>query len=99
MPKFLEGRLKAEYGAHSTVPYKVMNALGVMHGNTETPKGAAMQAKHDKASKPLHPALQKRAGQVKVASQHLGSTVPGFHGLPKAQKMTAIQRHVNRIAK
>lgn len=48
MPKFLEKKLKAEYGQHSKIPYKVMNALGAMRGSKETPKGAAMQAKHNK---------------------------------------------------
>lgn len=33
MPKFLEGKLKREYGANSKVPYKVMNAIGAMRGN------------------------------------------------------------------
>ena len=47
MPKFLEAKLKREYGAKSAVPYKVMNAIGAMRGNKETPKGAAMQKKHD----------------------------------------------------
>ena len=48
MPKFLEKRLKAEYGADSDVPYKVMNSIGAMHGNKTTAKGEAMQAKHDR---------------------------------------------------
>ena len=47
MPKFLESKLQAEYGSNSATPYKVMNNIGVMHGNKETPKGARMQAKHD----------------------------------------------------
>ena len=47
MPKFLERKLKAEYGQNSATPYKVMNAIGAMHGNKETPKGAAMDAKHE----------------------------------------------------
>lgn len=48
MPKFLEDKLKAEYGADSKVPYKVMNALGAMRGNKETPKGRAMERKHQR---------------------------------------------------
>jgi hypothetical protein len=46
MPKFLENKLKAEYGANSAIPYKVMNSIGAMHGNKETPKGRAMAQKH-----------------------------------------------------
>jgi hypothetical protein len=48
MPKFLETQLKARYGANSDIPYKIMNAKGYMHGNKETPAGAAAQAKHDR---------------------------------------------------
>lgn len=46
MPKFLEAKLKKEYGADSSIPYKVMNKMGVMHGNKETAKGKAMEVKH-----------------------------------------------------
>lgn len=46
MPKFLEDKLKQEYGANSSTPYKVMNAIGAMRGNQETAKGRAMEAKH-----------------------------------------------------
>lgn len=47
MPQFLESKLKQEYGANSAVPYKVMNAMGVMHGNKITEKGRALEEKHD----------------------------------------------------
>ncbi len=57
MPKFLENKLKAEYGAKSAIPYKVMNSIGSMHGNKETPKGRAMEAKH--ASQHPHTNLGK----------------------------------------
>lgn len=46
MPLFLEKKLKAEYGAKSDVPYKVMNARGYMRGSKETAKGRALDAKH-----------------------------------------------------
>ena len=56
MPKFLEEKLKKQYGADSAIPYKVMNAIGAMRGSKETAKGRAMQAKHvsdmKKAKKP-----------------------------------------------
>ena len=51
MPEFLERKLKAEYGAHSSVPYKVMNKIGAMHGNKETAKGREMAAKHQRDMK------------------------------------------------
>jgi len=47
MPKFLEAKLKKEYGAKSDVPYKIMNAKGLMRGNKTTAKGEAMQKKHE----------------------------------------------------
>lgn len=48
MPKFLENKLKAQYGQNSKIPYKIMNKLGIMRGNQETAKGVAMDAKHAK---------------------------------------------------
>lgn len=56
MPKFLERALKAEYGNNPHAIYGTMNAIGAMHGNKTTPKGRAMQAKHD--------------AKVKAPSQH-----------------------------
>ncbi len=47
MPEFLERKLKAEYGAKSPTPYKIMNSMGAMHGSKTTAKGRAMQRKHD----------------------------------------------------
>lgn len=46
MPKFLEDKLKKQYGKKSSVPYKIMNKLGAMHGNKVTAKGEAMEEKH-----------------------------------------------------
>jgi hypothetical protein len=47
MPKFLEDKLKREYGENSAVPFKVMNKIGAMHGNQETAKGREMERKHN----------------------------------------------------
>ncbi len=46
MPKFLENKLKKEYGAKSATPYKIMNKMGAMKGSKETAKGAAMEKMH-----------------------------------------------------
>lgn len=46
MPKFLEDRLKHEYGANSDVPYKILNAKGYMRGSKETAKGRALDRRH-----------------------------------------------------
>jgi hypothetical protein len=51
MPQFLETKLKQQYGADSAVPYKVMNAIGAMHGNQETAKGREMERKHEADSR------------------------------------------------
>jgi hypothetical protein len=48
MPKFLEKKLKKEYGANSDIPYKIMNRMGVMKGNRETDKGREMDQKHSR---------------------------------------------------
>ena len=47
-PKFLERKLKEEYGQKSDIPYKVMNKLGVMKGNKETAKGRREEKKHNR---------------------------------------------------
>lgn len=46
MPKFLEDKLKKEYPNNPHAVYGTMNAIGAMHGNKETKKGAAMERKH-----------------------------------------------------
>jgi hypothetical protein len=46
MPKFLEKKLKARYGAKSDIPYKIMNRLGYMRGSKETAAGRAAEKKH-----------------------------------------------------
>lgn len=58
MPKFLEQKLRAEYGDNDAAVYGTMNKMGAMHGNKETAKGRAMQKKHD--AKALGKALAKR---------------------------------------
>lgn len=70
MPKFLETKLKKEYGEKSTVPFKVMNKIGAMRGNKETAKGKAMQEKHDnkeaKAAKAKTPKSVMRELRVEI---------------------------------
>lgn len=48
MPKFLEDKLKAEYGNNPHAIYGTMNKIGAMKGNKETAKGRAMTAKHER---------------------------------------------------
>lgn len=51
MPKFLEAKLRKEYGDNHSAIYGTMNKLGAMKGNKETAKGKAMQDKHNKKGK------------------------------------------------
>ena len=46
MPKFLEDKLKKEYGDNPGAIYGTMNKIGAMRGNKETAKGREMEAKH-----------------------------------------------------
>jgi hypothetical protein len=48
MPKFLVEKLQREYPDNPGAVYGTLNAIGAMHGNKETAKGRAMQAKHDR---------------------------------------------------
>ena len=47
MPKFIENKLKAEYPGNDHAVYGTLNKIGAMHGNKITPKGRAMEAKHE----------------------------------------------------
>ncbi len=46
MPKFLEDKLRAEYGDNPHAIYGTMNKIGAMRGNKETAKGREMEKKH-----------------------------------------------------
>ena len=51
MPKFLEEKLRKEYGNNPRAIYGTMNKIGAMHGNKETAKGKRMEAKHERDTK------------------------------------------------
>jgi hypothetical protein len=51
MPKFLERKLKKQYGAKSDIPYRIMNKMKVMKGNKITAKGRKMETKHKRKKK------------------------------------------------
>ena len=51
MPEFLKRKLQREYPNNPGAVYGTLNAIGAMHGNKETPKGKAMQKKHDAKGK------------------------------------------------
>ena len=51
MPKFLEEKLKKEYGNNDHAIYGTMNKIGAMKGNKETAKGRKEEKKHEMAKK------------------------------------------------
>lgn len=66
MPKFLEKKLKKEYGKDSNIPYAIMNSLGAMKGNKETEKGKSMQKKHSQKMKnPSYAQVEKSVQKSK----------------------------------
>lgn len=70
MPKFLEDKLKAEYGEDSKIPYKVMNSKGYMHGNKTTAKGEALERKHE---------ADVKAGRAQGQRKHRNVQNPRSH--------------------
>lgn len=48
MPEFLIKKLEAEYGKNNPRVWQTLNAIGAVHGNKETAKGAEMEAKHER---------------------------------------------------
>lgn len=59
MPKFLEKKLKKEYGTKSSIPYAIMNKMGLIHGSKETAKGREMTMRHQRDE------LKRRTKKVK----------------------------------
>ena len=97
MPKFLEDKLKREYGENSATPFKVMNSIGAMHGNKETAKGAAMEKKHEATMKTPKASVEPmREMRIEI---HRGpqAKVTGFtvhhHMVPKATKSMAFSEN------
>lgn len=70
MPKFLEAKLKAEYGDNAHAIYGTMNKIGAMRGNKETAKGREMQKKHDKKYSGESHNYDSRRPKRKVVSRY-----------------------------
>lgn len=71
MPKFLEDKLEASASAagkkgkaKDRYVYGAMNTMGAMHGNKETAKGAAMEAKHEAKKNPEAARKKKQRADV-----------------------------------
>ena len=54
MPKFLEEKLRKEYGDNKHAIYGTMNKLGYMKGSKETKKGRAAEKNHEAKTRALH---------------------------------------------
>jgi hypothetical protein len=54
MPKFLEEKLKKEYGNDNHAVFGTLNKIGAMRGSKETKKGRRMEEKHDAKQKALN---------------------------------------------
>jgi len=72
LPKFLENALKKSAASKGfkgkradRYVFGAMNNMGAMRGSAETPKGAAMQKKHDRKLTPTSAArIRKKASQI-----------------------------------
>jgi hypothetical protein len=53
VPKFLEDKLKKQYGNNKHAIFGTMNKIGAMHGSKITPKGMRMEMKHETKIKGL----------------------------------------------
>ena len=62
MPKFLEDKLRAEYGNNAHAIYGTMNSIGAMRGNKETAKGREMERKHEDKMKA--PAIHSMRSEI-----------------------------------
>jgi hypothetical protein len=93
MPKFIEQRLRAEYGNNPHAIYGTMNKIGAMRGNKETAKGKAMEEKHEAKMPKMH--MREMRIEVHRGPKHevTGYTVH-HHMMPKASgKSGAFMEH------
>lgn len=60
LPKFLEDKLRAEYGNNPHAIYGTLNAIGAMKGSKITAKGRAMERKHEGGLQALAGAKKKK---------------------------------------
>ncbi len=85
----------AEHGASFPLAQKLRASMTHQQLHDFASGSKKGKPQHVKRAAPTHPAMVQRARMVGEAHRHLGQAIPGFHGLPKAQKMRAVQHHVN----
>ena len=97
MPKFLETKLKKEYGEKSAIPYKVMNKIGAMHGNKETAKGREMEEKHEadmkKGKGSAEPMREMRIEIHRGPKKEVTGFTVHHHMMPKPTKSMAFSEN------
>jgi len=71
MPKFLIDKLKREYPNNPSAVYGTLNNLGAMKGNKETPKGAAMERKHEADARRTQPRERGVQTRASTRSPHI----------------------------
>ena len=87
MPKFLEDKLRSEYGNNPHAIFGTMNKIGAMRGNKETAKGRQMERKHEADMAKEKAPHQIREMRIEVhrgpKNEVTGHTVH-HHMMPKA---------------
>ena len=84
----------AEHGA--TFPLARTLRRSLTHQQLHDFASGSMKGKPAHVARPLHPALAQRASATKAAHAHLTRHMPGYAGLPMAQKMRHMQAHVRK---
>lgn len=85
MPKFLEDKLRAEYGNNPHAIYGTMNKIGAMRGNKETAKGREMERKHEEKMKNApHKIREIRIEVHRDKKQGVTGHTVHTHHMPKA---------------
>lgn len=96
MPKFLEEKLRREYGNNNRAIYGTMNAIGAMHGNKITAKGRKMEQKHEadmKKATPTHHMQEMRIEIHRAKGKVTGATVHHSMAPRNASKSGAFIEH------
>lgn len=88
----------AEHGANFPMARKLRASMTQQQLRDFASGSEAGKPEHVTAAasrRTMHPAMRQRSQMVKEAHAHLAQAIPGFHGLPKSQRMIAVQHHVN----
>jgi hypothetical protein len=70
MPRFIEEKLKKEYGDNPHAIYGTMNKLGLMKGNKETKKGKREEMEHEEKEHEAKTKALKRKLEERHEKKH-----------------------------